>query len=260
MVDKALKSNRLAGWEEGSLTEDYLLGGSIQICQPKEGFRAAVDTVLMAASVPASSGHRIFEAGSGSGAAAICLAHRVPSSEITGIEIQPEMVTLAGHNIRLNQLQKNVKVMIGDIGGPPPPMLRGPFDHAMANPPFLEANEGRVPNNTQTAIAKTFGTTDLSDWITGIHLQLKRKGTLTLVWRADKLHLAIAALMFEFGDIRVFPLWPKPGRPAKRVLVRARKGVKTPMALLPGLVLHQEDGSYTSACEALLKGGSSLDF
>jgi tRNA1(Val) A37 N6-methylase TrmN6 len=42
--------------------------------------------------------------------------------------------------------------------------------------------------------------------------------------------------------------------------VRARKGVKTPMTLLPGLVLHQEDGSYTSACEAVLKGGSSLDF
>lgn len=248
------------GWEDGSLTEDYLLSGSIKICQPKKGFRAAVDTVLMAASVPAASGERVFEAGSGCGAAAICLGHRLPSSEITGIEIQPAMVTLAGHNIRLNQLQKNVKVIIGDIGGPPPPMLRGPFDHAMANPPFLGANEGRLPKQTETAIAKTFGTTDLSDWITGIHLQLKRKGTLTLVWRADKLHLAIAALMPEFGDIRVFPLWPKPGRPAKRVLVRARKGVKTPMTLLPGLVLHGEDGSYTSACEAVLKDGSTLDF
>jgi tRNA1(Val) A37 N6-methylase TrmN6 len=170
------------------------------------------------------------------------------------------MVTLAGHNIRLNQLQKNIKVMIGDIGAPPPPMLRGPFDHAMANPPFMEANEGRVPKHAGTAIAKTFGMTDLSDWITGIHFQLKRKGTLTLVWRADKLHLAITALMLEFGDIRVFPLWPKPGRSAKRVLVRARKGVKTPMTLLPGLVIHREDGSYTSACEAVLKGGSSLDF
>jgi tRNA1(Val) A37 N6-methylase TrmN6 len=260
LADKALNTNRLAGWEDGGLTEDYLLGGSIQICQPKDGFRATIDTVLMAASVPAAGGHRIFEAGSGNGAAAICLGHRVPSSEITGIEIQPNMVTLAGHNIRLNQLQKKVKVMIGDIGGPPPPMLRGPFDHAMANPPFLGTNEGRVPNQTETAIAKTFGTTDFSDWIAGIHLQLKRKGTLTLVWRADKLHLAIAALMLEFGDIRVFPLWPKPGRPAKRVLVRARKGVKTPMTLLPGLVLHQADGSYTSACEAVLKGGSSLDF
>lgn len=260
MVDKALKSNSLAGWKNGSLTEDYLLGGSIEICQPKDGFRAAIDTILMAASVPASSGHRVFEAGSGSGAAAICLGHRVPSSEITGIEIQPAMVTLAGHNIRLNQLQKNVKVMNGDIGGPPPLMLRGPFDHAMANPPFLERNEGRVSNHTETAIAKTLGKTNLSDWITGIHLQLKRKGTLTLVWRADKLHLAIAALMFKFGDIRVFPLWPKPGRAAKRVLVRARKGVKTPMTLLPGLLLHREDGSYTSACEAVLKDGSSLDF
>ena len=260
MVDKALKSNNLAGWKDGSLTEDYLLAGSIQICQPKDGFRAAIDTVLMAASVPASSGHRVFEAGSGSGAAAICLGNRVPGSEITGIEIQPNMVTLAGHNIRLNQLQKNVKVMIGDIGGPPPPMLRGPFDHAMANPPFMGANEGRVPKQTETAIAKTFGMTDLNDWITGIHFQLKRKGTITLVWRADKLHLAISALMLEFGDIRVFPLWPKPGRSAKRVLVRARKGVKTPMTLLPGLVIHREDGSYTSACEAVLKGGSSLNF
>lgn len=57
------------------------------------------------------------------------------------------------------------------------------------------------------------------------------------------------------GEITVFPLWPKDGDNASRVIVRARKGIKTPMQLMNGLALHNADGSYTQAADAALKGG-----
>ena len=40
--------------------------------------------------------------------------------------------------------------------------------------------------------------------------------------------------------------------PAKRVVVRGRRGVGAPMKLSPGLVLHAPDGSYTREAEAVL--------
>jgi tRNA1Val (adenine37-N6)-methyltransferase len=55
------------------------------------------------------------------------------------------------------------------------------------------------------------------------------------------------------------PLWPKAGKPAKRLILRARKGIRTGVAMLPGLVLHEADGKYTGAAEAVLRDGVGLD-
>jgi tRNA1(Val) A37 N6-methylase TrmN6 len=60
------------------------------------------------------------------------------------------------------------------------------------------------------------------------------------------------------GEIIVFPLWAGPDKPAKRIIVRARKAIETATRLTPGLVLHQSDGAYTAAAEAVLRHGAPL--
>jgi tRNA1(Val) A37 N6-methylase TrmN6 len=57
----------------------------------------------------------------------------------------------------------------------------------------------------------------------------------------------------------VFPLWAGQGRAASRVLVRARKQIAAPARLAPGLVLHEADGSFTAAAEAVLREARGLD-
>ena len=56
----------------------------------------------------------------------------------------------------------------------------------------------------------------------------------------------------------MFPLWPAAGRAASRILVRARKQVAAPARLAAGLVLHEADGRFTAAAEAVLRGGEAL--
>jgi tRNA1(Val) A37 N6-methylase TrmN6 len=56
----------------------------------------------------------------------------------------------------------------------------------------------------------------------------------------------------------IFPLWPRAGKPASRVLVRARKQIAAPARLAAGLVLHEPDGRFTAAAEAVLRGGEGL--
>jgi tRNA1(Val) A37 N6-methylase TrmN6 len=56
----------------------------------------------------------------------------------------------------------------------------------------------------------------------------------------------------------VFPLWPRQGAQAKRVILQARKGSRAAFSLLPGLILHRDDGSWTSEADAVLRRGSAL--
>jgi len=42
------------------------------------------------------------------------------------------------------------------------------------------------------------------------------------------------------------------------VILRARKGIATPLTLLPGVTLHAANGGFTAEAEAVLRGGQGL--
>ena len=151
-----------------------------------------------------------------------------------------------------------VAILEGDLLRPPRELDGGGFDHVIANPPYLPAERADPPPDASKAAANVEGEAALSDWVDfAIHMT-KPKGGVTFVHRADRLDELLALLHGRAGGIVVFPLWPKPGREAKRVIVRARPGVKTPMRLSAGLVLHEDDGSYTDDALSILRDGGAL--
>ncbi len=260
-------SNDAAAESQGipEVSEDALLGGRVTLCQPVEGYRAAIDPVFLAAAVPAFEGQQVLDAGSGAGAASLCLARRVEGVRVTGIEIQPALATLAAVNIERNGLSGRVAVVEGDIVNPPPQLLAESFHHVMANPPYLEAARGDAPANAGKALANVEGAAeggdsgaDLAAWVRFGLEMLVPKGRFTVIHRADRLDALLSALYGKAGEVVVFPFWARAGRPARRVIVQARKGVHGPARISPGLVLHAEDGGYTPAAEAVLRGGEGL--
>jgi tRNA1(Val) A37 N6-methylase TrmN6 len=68
----------------------------------------------------------------------------------------------------------------------------------------------------------------------------------------------LALLDGRFGDVAVLPIHGRAGQPAIRVLVRARKGSKAPLTVLPGLMLNDAAGNPTAEAEAILRGGAAL--
>jgi len=243
---------------EAAATEDALLGGRVRLRQPAAGYRVAIDPVLLAAAVPAAPDDSVLDVGCGVGAAALCLAARVPGVRVAGIDTQRDLVRLANDNILLNDLAARVSAMVGDLLRPPPRLEPGSFAHVMANPPFLERGQATPSPDPGKAEAQIEGEADFAAWVRFALAMLRAKGTVTFIHRADRLEHVLAQLAARAGDIAVFPLWPGAGKPARRVIVRARKGVATPSRLLPGLVLHAADGRFTEAAEAVLRGGAPL--
>lgn len=239
-------------------SEDRLLDGAVRLLQPREGYRAAIDPVFLAAAVPARAGDHVLELGVGSGAAALCLAHRVAGCAVTGLERQRGVAALAERNAVLNGMAGRVEVVTGDLLDPPAAIRQRRFDHVMANPPFLPAIRADRRTMSARTPSDVEGEADLKAWVDCALRRVKPRGTVTFIHRADRLDALLAALEGRAGGITVLPLWPKPDTAAKRVIVRARQGVATPLILSPGLVLHRADGAYTPEAERILRGGAAL--
>jgi tRNA1(Val) A37 N6-methylase TrmN6 len=243
-----------------NFTQDALLNGRVALLQPRNGYRAAIDPVLLAAAIPAKSGENAVELGLGSGAASLCLLARCPELlHISGLELDQGQAELAQRNAEINRAGDRLLVILGDAAHPPKALARNHFDHVLMNPPYLEAARHDAPAHAGRATAHVEATDGLKDWIKSAGKLLKQRGRLTLIHRADRLDHILAELPPTFGSIAVLPIWPRAGEAAKRVIVQAIKGGKGACRLLPGLVLHDEAG-YTSEADAVLRGQAALDF
>ena len=241
------------------VTDDALLGGRVKLLQPAAGYRVAIDPVLLAAAVPATATDTVLDLGCGVGGAALCLAVRVPGCRITGIEAQRDLVRLAGENAARNGVADRVAIMAGDIRNPPRRLEPGSFAHVMANPPYMEADAASPSPISAKAAATVEAGADLATWVRFALVMARPRGSVTFIHRADRLEHLLGHLSGKAGAIVVFPLWPGAGKPAKRVIVQARKDVATPTRLLPGLILHEADGRFTAQADAVLREGGAIE-
>ena len=241
------------------VTDDTLLGGRLVLGQPKSGYRAAIDPVLLAAAVPATDG-AVLDAGCGTGAASLCYAFRVPAARVTGLELRADWADIAEQNVQANGMAARVMVVRGDLLQPPRDLAPGSFDEVMANPPYLPIERADMRRPPADAPATVEGDAKLVDWIAFCLAMAKPRGGITLIQRADRLNEILSLLHGRAGGVVVFPLWPNAsdGQDARRVIVHARKGSKAPMRLAAGLALHGDGGAYSAEADAVLSDGVAL--
>lgn len=240
-------------------TDDLFLGGRLRLAQPRTGYRASADPVLLAAACPAQAGDRVLDLGCGVGVASFCLGARVAGLRLAGLERQAAYADLARHNACVTGI--SLEVHDGDLRDMPP-ALRRPFDHVIANPPYFARHGGSAARDAGREAAQREDT-PLADWAAAARRRLHPGGWLTMIHAADRLPELLAGLA-GFGAVAVLPLAPRPARAASRVIVRARKGARAPFRLLAPLILHEgaaHDGdreNYTPALRAVLREGVPL--
>lgn len=231
------------------VTEDSLLNGRIRVRQPARGYRVNNDTLLLAAAVEAASGMRLMEAGAGVAAATLAVAARVDSATFVAVERDAAMATLARENVALNAMSARVEIAEGDV------LQRGGevFDGVFFNPPYDVEGEGRAPAEARRHAY--ISDEPITRWIAALADRLTGSAALTLIHRAAKLPEILSALEGRIGGVEIIPIRPRAEEPAKRVLVRARKGSRAPLRLYRGLDLHDgSEAKYTPEMDAILRG------
>jgi tRNA1(Val) A37 N6-methylase TrmN6 len=238
------------GAPDARFTEDRLLAGRVLLRQPAAGLRANADTLLLAAAVEV--GPRLLEAGCGAGGALLAVAARAPDARFVGIERDPDLAALARVNAAANGWADRVEIIAADVLALPD---LGTFDGVFFNPPFDRAEEGRLPARARRAAR--IEEAPIEAWVKALADRLRGGASLTLIHRAAALAEILAALDGRLGGIEIMPVRPRAEAPASRVLVRARKGSRAPLALYRGLDLHGgSDAKFTPEADALFRGAA----
>ena len=249
------------------ITEDYFLGDRLIIRQPRKGYRAGVDAVLLAASVRApDKGHdkelgkgdaTLLDIGAGAGTVGLCAAARLPSLNVTLLEREPELVRLALENIAANSLTGRVTAVHAEVGAPAG-LAPESFDAAVANPPFHDLHAGTPAPNALKAASHAMPGQSLDDWLRFMARMVRPGGRATLIHKTEALPEILAAFEARFGGLIILPIHAREHERAIRVLVQGIKGSRAPLTLNPPFVLHSEGTAFTDGAQRILRHGGAL--
>lgn len=250
------------------LSDDAFLGGRLSLLQPRSGYRAGVDAVLLAAAVgptgPDKGTVRILDAGAGVGTAGLCVAARLPHARVTLLEREPRLVALAARNIERNGLAGRVDVIAADIAARPAVhagagLGADAFDWVIANPPYHVEPKGTRAPDPLKARSHAMPEDGLEVWCRALCRLARPGGHALLIHKAAQLPELLAAMKGRFGDLHVLPISAHRDEPAIRVIVRGRKGSKAPLRLLANKVLHRADLGFEPWACAIFRDGAGLD-
>ena len=248
------------------VTRDAFLGGQVEIAQPKSGHRAGIDAVLLAASVSGVNKEpMVLDVGAGPGTVGLLVAHRIGGAQVTGVEIEPQLVALASDNIAANALSARMTMVEADVCRPfrelePRGLVANLYDRVISNPPFYDEDRCRVSANDLKRRANSIAPGGLEKWIKFMTTSARADGELVVIYPGDRLVDLLDCLDGRFGALEVFPIFPRECLPAIRVIVRGRKGSRAPLKIHRGLVMHEAEGAFTQRAKGLLSGGCALEF
>ncbi|MHA1559937.1 MAG: tRNA1(Val) (adenine(37)-N6)-methyltransferase [Alphaproteobacteria bacterium] len=248
-------------------TIDAFLDGRVEAVQPESGYhRSGLEAVLLGAAIGDDVSGTIVDLGAGAGVAGFCAAARCPKADVVLVERNSAMVECSREALRRpanSGFSDRVSVASVDIVSSESVRAAGGFRREMArivitNPPFHRADAVRSSPTGPRADAHVLST-DLDMWLRAAAFTLASGGVVIVVMIASALPELLAAIGSRFGAATILPLYPRPAAPASRLLMRATKGSKAQVELLPGLVLHPAEGSaFTDPLNQILREGASI--
>ena len=247
-------------------TQDGFFNGKFEVLQQNNGgHRAGLDGLLLSACVPLDFSGRLADFGAGSGVAGIGVACRNFAVEVDLVERDPDIATLALRSLKLPANRKTfgrVKVISADVSlsgkyREDAGLASGTYDMVIMNPPFNDPSHRPSPVKIRQ-VAHIMGEGGLDPWLRSAAATLKGSGTIAMIHRPAGIGQILAAFQGRFGAARIIPVYSKKGEAANRILVLAKKGARGPFSILPGFVVHEEDGSFTEKATEIFAGDAVL--
>jgi tRNA1(Val) A37 N6-methylase TrmN6 len=246
--------------ERDELSADTVLGGRVKLFQPAKGYRAAIDPVLLAATVAAQAGEAVIDLGCGVGTAGLCVLARLPGVSCTGIDFQQTLVDLAARNAQESGFGAVYRAVCANILDKAllATATTERADQVIVNPPYLPRGQASLSDHRTKALANAESDAALADWVKAAIAVAAPRGSITFIHRADRLPELLSLMQPHLGALTVLPIQPKRDEPARRVIVRGTRGTRAPARLLPALILHEVDGRFTPLAQAVLAEAAAI--
>lgn len=246
-----------------SITRDGFLGGRLTLKQPKTGFRAGIDSVLLGASLAANS-RTLLDLGSGVGTASLCALTNNNQLSAVLAENNDAMRLLCADNIENNGFADRARSLQVDVAASgkireAAGLVTDHFTSVIANPPYFDSAAGTRAPVADRAAARHMVDDALDSWVRTAAASAAPRGEVIFIYRADGLPQLLTAFTRRFGDITVLPVASRPETDAMRILIRGIKGSRAPMQLRSPLVLHGETGdTFLPDVDAIFRGKGLL--
>ena len=168
-------------------------------------------------------------------------------SNIIGVELQKEIYNLAVQSIKINNLEDRITLLNMNVLDIFNVYETDSFDLITCNPPYFRVNEfSNLNNNMIKSIARHEIEIKLEDICRISKKLLKNNGSLVLVHRTERWSEIINMLLkYNLQPKRIRFLYPKELENSNLVLIDARKNGNIGLKVLPPLICHNMDGSYT---------------
>jgi len=227
--------------------------GGLTLRQPERGYRYSLDPFLLADFCTPRRGERILDLGAGVGVIGLLLARRHPTVQVTGIELQTDLVHFAAANARSNSLEDRCRIIRGDLRDAPLFLPPEHFHRVVANPPFRKSGSGATAPDSGRARARHELTFTIADLAATASALLRFGGVLCAIHLTERLP-ELCRTFDEYGlapkKLRLIASY---ARSAPRLcLVSAIKGGRPGLDVLPQLVLHKPGGRYTDEIGTML--------
>lgn len=194
---------------------------------------------------------KALDLGTGTAAIPLILSAR-GAKNITGVELNPVMAEIAQRNVSLNGKDEVISIRHDDYRNIKTWAKSGEFAAIYANPPYREKSRGAYSDVEGIRRACHEETAALDDVVTAVQYALKYRGRFRMVHITERLTDILEALRSHGLEPKTLQfIHGRPKQKAKLFLVEAIRGGSTGVEILPPLIVHNADGSYSDAVNRL---------
>ena len=240
-----------------NITVDKILRVKISIIQLKNGFRYGFDAVFLAAFVNGylkklkKKKFLLADVGSGVGTISLIIAYQNDEINITAIENNDSYIEIANENIIRNNFQEKINLMKEDIFNFDNDLINR-FDIVVTNPPFYDQSQKKSENELDNYAKRII---NYEIWIENSVKLLKDKGIIFLIIPTVLLEKSLKSLSTKTGSFKIFPIWPNQKKSSKRLILIAKKGGASPIELMSGMRLLNNQGKVTKKAKTFSDNG-----
>ena len=204
------------------------------------------DSILLADFAVIHGGEKGADLGCASGLLMLLLLWREKGLHMTGLELLPEAVRLAGENLRANGLQERAELICGDLRETVGKLPSGGFDFVIANPPYYMTDSGSTSPDEARSGAREEKTLQLPELCRAASRLCRSGGRVFFCYRPERL----VSLLLEMREHHLEPkrirfVQHDAASPASLLLVEGRKDGKPGLRAEPAFLIRGEDGTET---------------